>query len=214
MCDFLIKVVLVGNQNTGKSTLIHNYISNHTPTIGVDFASHNIIYNNKNIKLHIWDTSGNLSFLNVIKIYLKNSVCAIIVFSLNDLESFNKIDFWYNEIVMTSNDYKKFILIGTYIHENFVINPEMIHNKCIQYNFQYYQANEKFLMQDCLLNAISSIFKDYREMPYKFRNLEGFKNNSPKKVTTDYINFDNNEEWSEEDEKCKYLCCKKNCYIL
>lgn len=64
------KVVLIGDQNVGKSSIISRYIRNefdptknvffllYKPTIGIDFISKNIAVSGKIIRLQLWDTAG------------------------------------------------------------------------------------------------------------------------------------------------------------
>lgn len=206
MYDFLFKFVIVGDKNTGKTTLLKKYLNSVIPTIGVDFISTDIILNSKTFRLHIWDTSGNLNFLNIIQVYLKSSIGAIIVFNLNDIDSFNNIDFWIQKINTLSNDYKKLIIIGTHHDLPRKISYEMIHEKCFKYNIEYFETNEHFQIEHCFMKIIKNIMQDYQIKPNLFFNLEGIKSNIPQKITLDYINFDNNNENNDS-------CCK-NCSIL
>jgi len=206
MYDFLFKFVIVGDKNTGKTTLLKKYLNSVIPTIGVDFISTDIILNSKTFRLHIWDTSGNLNFLNIIQVYLKSSIGAIIVFNLNDIDSFNNIDFWIQKINALSNDYKKLIIIGTHHDLPRKISYEMIQEKCFKYNIEYFETYENFQIEHCFMKIINNIMHDYQIKPNLFFNLEGIKSNIPQKITLDYINFDNNNENNDS-------CCK-NCSIL
>ena len=56
-----LKFVLIGDPGVGKTSLSQQYIfetftEEYKPTIGVDFISKKILYNNKSISLQIWDT--------------------------------------------------------------------------------------------------------------------------------------------------------------
>ena len=66
--DHLYKLVLIGDSNVGKTSIIKRFANGtHVPdvpnTIGVDFTLKMIDIREKKIKLHIWDTSGKVSFL-------------------------------------------------------------------------------------------------------------------------------------------------------
>ena len=61
--NYLFKLIIIGDAHVGKSCLLlrfieNNYRCNHDLTIGVDFGMKIINVQNKNIKLHIWDTAG------------------------------------------------------------------------------------------------------------------------------------------------------------
>lgn len=61
--DYIFKIVLVGNQGVGKSSLFlrfcdNNFIDNYLTTIGVDFRFRMLEVDDKVCKLQIWDTAG------------------------------------------------------------------------------------------------------------------------------------------------------------
>ena len=67
--DHLYKLVLIGDSNVGKTSIINRFANGtHVPdvpnTIGVDFTLKTIDIREKKIKLHIWDTSGKVCFLH------------------------------------------------------------------------------------------------------------------------------------------------------
>ena len=67
--DHLYKLVLIGDSNVGKTSIIKRfangtYLPDVLNTIGVDFTLKTVDIREKKIKLHIWDTSGKVSFLH------------------------------------------------------------------------------------------------------------------------------------------------------
>lgn len=57
------KVILVGTQSVGKSSILCRLISSEFPsvyqaTVGIDYHTYNQTINNKNYCLQIWDTAG------------------------------------------------------------------------------------------------------------------------------------------------------------
>lgn len=61
--DMLLKVLVVGNSNVGKSSLVLRYsddvfTQSYVPTIGVDFRTKMLIEGETVVKLQIWDTAG------------------------------------------------------------------------------------------------------------------------------------------------------------
>jgi small GTP-binding protein len=68
--------------------------------------------NNKNIKLQIWDTAGQESFRSIIRCYYRNSMGAILVYDISNINSFNNIKFWLEEINNYTNSNISIILVG------------------------------------------------------------------------------------------------------
>lgn len=59
--DFTFKIIVVGDFNVGKTSLIQKYINNtfsdkYKATIGLDIFLKTIRYQNKVIQLQLWDT--------------------------------------------------------------------------------------------------------------------------------------------------------------
>ena len=58
-----LRIVLVGNEQIGKSCLIKRYcekrfVSKYLPTIGIDYGATKIFVDKREVGIHIFDTSG------------------------------------------------------------------------------------------------------------------------------------------------------------
>ena len=76
--DYLFKLIIIGDQSVGKSTLLKRFTDDtfsefHEPTIGVEFAIKTIQINNVNIRLQIWDTAGQEEFISIARSYYRAS---------------------------------------------------------------------------------------------------------------------------------------------
>ena len=98
----LIKIIIVGDSNTGKTCILHRYVSNAftetVPTIGAAFAEQTVTLNGTDFKLNIWDTAGQETYRNLIPMYYRGADVAIIVFDLTNEKTFNSIDFWVESV--------------------------------------------------------------------------------------------------------------------
>lgn len=75
--DFLFKMVIVGNQGVGKSSLFIRFcddyfVDNYLPTIGVDFRFRMLQVDNTVCKLQIWDTAGQERFRTITSAYYRS----------------------------------------------------------------------------------------------------------------------------------------------
>lgn len=102
--DYTYRILVIGDSNVGKTHIISNYVSNKnisnqifTPTIGVDFHAKLISIYSKKIKLHIWDTSGDKNFKNIVRAYYTSVAAAVIVYDITRRESFEHIKIWLEE---------------------------------------------------------------------------------------------------------------------
>lgn len=115
--DLSFKLIIVGDSGVGKSCLtikaIKNYFEDlYAPTIGFEFLSFNIKLNEQTIKLQIWDTCGQEAYRSLINSFYRNASLAIIVYSIDNKNSFENLETWLNEIKTQSNPDIKIIVIG------------------------------------------------------------------------------------------------------
>ena len=111
--EYLYKILMIGNTNVGKSSLLLQLTDNRfmfgiTPTIGVDFGITNIVIDNTNIKLQIWDTAGQDRFRNITTSYYKGCNGVFLVFDVTNRKSFDDLNYWYSELL--KHNTSKFVL--------------------------------------------------------------------------------------------------------
>ena len=100
-----MKIIVVGNGKVGKTTLTIKYVkgkftSDYKKTLGVDFLNIKKYIKNieKEIEFYIWDTAGQDYYNSITKRYYKGADAALIVFAINDKDSFDNIISWYDKI--------------------------------------------------------------------------------------------------------------------
>lgn len=97
--DKSIKIILLGDSNVGKTSIVNclnntSYNNYQRKSLGLEHYNYFIKINNIIIRMQIWDTMGQEKFNSITTNYYKNSDVAIFVYSITDLNSFNKIDQW------------------------------------------------------------------------------------------------------------------------
>jgi small GTP-binding protein len=96
------KVILVGLQAVGKSSILCRLVNSQMPTsyqatVGIDYHSYSPVVNKKTFSLQIWDTAGQEKFRALTSTYFKNCSACICVYDLNDKESIIKTDYYLNK---------------------------------------------------------------------------------------------------------------------
>ena len=116
--DEKIKIMIIGETKVGKTSLISRYCKgefsddSYLSTIGIDFQIKNLKLNSKKIRVQIWDTAGQERFRNIAKNFFQSSDGFVIVYDISDSESFNKLDYWIEEIRANSQEISKMIIVG------------------------------------------------------------------------------------------------------
>ncbi len=85
--DLSFKIVLIGRIGVGKSCLSIRATKKKfetMPTISVDILSMNIRYQEKVIKLQIYDTAGQDIYKSLISNYYKEASLAVIIYAINE----------------------------------------------------------------------------------------------------------------------------------
>ena len=112
--------ITIGESTVGKTALIQCYsgiklkqTNLHVATVGVDYKVKRITVENKSIVLQIWDTAGQERFKTLTPMYFKRCQGFILVYDITKIETFNKIQYWIDEIYKEVNKEEvAIILIG------------------------------------------------------------------------------------------------------
>jgi small GTP-binding protein len=118
--EMAIKLLLLGDQAVGKSSLILRYADNEfnlniMGTAGVDLKRKNVMINQENVKVNIYDTAGHERFKQISKSQFKGSDGIIIIYDVTDKKSFDNVSIWMNHIKENSESGVEIMLVGNKI---------------------------------------------------------------------------------------------------
>ena len=118
--DLNFKIIVIGNVGVGKSCLSLKatkgiFTEEYTSTVGFEFYCFNVRIDGKVVKLQIWDTCGQEAYRSLIKNFYRNASLAIIVYSVEDMKSFNDINIWLKQVKSYGIPSCKIFLIGNKI---------------------------------------------------------------------------------------------------
>ena len=99
--DKSIKLIILGDSNVGKSSIV-NCLQQDTAlqrkTISLEHYNYTIKINKFILRMQIWDTVGQEKFDSITTKYYKTTDVAILVYAINDINSFKNISHWYDEL--------------------------------------------------------------------------------------------------------------------
>ena len=196
--DYIFKVLLLGNSDVGKSSIILRYVEQtwsdiFVPTIGVDFKVKTLQINKKNVKMQIWDTAGQERFRTVVSSYFKGSHGIFIIYDITNRESFKNLENWLGEIEKNSSENVLKILIGN--------KCDLENERDVQFDEGQAFANRngmQFIETSAKNNTnINEAFEALAKLMIQFSNENKFLKNETKVLTSA----------EGKDIKTKKKCC-------
>ena len=168
MTEINLKIVIVGDSNVGKSSLIMQYTENnfplqHSATVGIEYKIKMFKYRNFEVKLQIWDTAGQERFHCITNNFFHHADGILFVFDITNHKTFLGVQKWIKEAQEVGNSFKK-ILIGnkTDLEEEREVSLEDIGIYCGDKKIDYYEASAKnnINIKEPFNKIVELIFKD------------------------------------------------------
>jgi Ras-related protein Rab-1A len=113
----MIKLILVGNSDVGKSSIISQYVNKeisdtHLSTITNEKLKKIVKIKDKELELDIWDTVGQENFRSVNKIFMKKAEIVLLVYDITNRNSFDEVvNYWFNEVKTNMQNIGKYFLL-------------------------------------------------------------------------------------------------------
>jgi len=104
LIDYQFKIIIIGDPNVGKTSLILRYTNNafrrsYVPTLGVHVSSKIFEIDNAIIQLTLWDIGGQEKFHTMRQQFYRGSDAVFLIFDLTKPESFNNIPRWFSDVL-------------------------------------------------------------------------------------------------------------------
>ena len=147
--DYIFKLLLLGETKVGKTSIMTRiygdfFPTNYLTTIGMDFQIKYIRLKEKIVKLQIWDTAGQKRFNTTTKTYYKSAKCLILVYDIENLNSFLNIKNIMNTIRENGamDNYK--VLVGNKCESlKRLITEEEGKKLADDYNMDFFEVSAK-----------------------------------------------------------------------
>ena len=210
------KIIIIGDSGVGKSCLSLRATKNvfeslYSPTIGFEFMTFFIKVDKKPIKLQIWDTCGQEVYRSLISSFYNNSSLAIVVYSIDNEESFNNLEFWLNELKTKGNPDINLFLIGNKadLEDNRKVSKEAAQEFAENNKIKLFletSAKTGFNVPNIFIEAAKLLYEQHLKYKDRVSRLESISGTVPRESNqSNAMNIMNIEE--DEDRK-KKGCCK------
>ena len=115
--EFTFKEVILGDSGVGKTSLVkyeikNSFVKSNDSTIIFEHSFKNFSVMGKNVRLQIWDTCGKEMYRSSVQNFYRSALCIFVVFSLETLDSLDKVNQWIEEIKENNNEDSILVLVG------------------------------------------------------------------------------------------------------
>ncbi|HME51930.1 MAG TPA: Rab family GTPase [Candidatus Lokiarchaeia archaeon] len=146
---FTSKVVVVGDQEVGKTSLLLKYSKNtfqenYKPTLGADFIiKEEKLDNEDEFHLYLWDLAGHPSFSILRQYYMHGANGALVCFALNSNGTFDSVENWLKDVYRVRPQKIPVILVGTKSDIDQEVDQEKIDNFCAENDLVFMTTSSK-----------------------------------------------------------------------
>ena len=124
----MLKVVVAGNGNVGKTSLIRRFCEGkfeqtRVATIGVDFQTQTVDLAGQTVKLSIWDMAGQDRFQVIRAGFYRGSRATALVYDVTEPDSLESLVRWRDEILEVV-EHQPFVVVGNKIDLERTQQPE------------------------------------------------------------------------------------------
>ena len=150
--DKKCQLLIIGDAAVGKTCILRRFAqdtfnSNYISTLGIDFFTKDVILDKKKIHIKIWDTAGQERYRSLTQGFFKNGQGILIVYAINNKESFNGLNYWIdslkNSINAENRDIPAIILGNKIDISDREVSKEDAENFAKKNNYNYFEVSAK-----------------------------------------------------------------------
>ena len=203
----IIKLILLGNTETGKTALINAYAEKPfceaaLSTIGSQYLRKEKIINEKKYFIQIWDTAGQEKYRSVNKIYIKGSKIVIFVYDVTNENSFLDLEaFWVDYAEKIVGERVIVGIVGNKIDlfEDIQVSTERGKNYADEKGAAFLETSAKEFPTG-IIDFINKLLKDY---------IDNYGEDLENEASEDNFNLNKSRfsKANKKDNKDKSFCC-------
>jgi small GTP-binding protein len=186
----VLPLMLLGDGEVGKTSLIlrltgNEFNDSRLPTIGKESYVQQVNLHGYDLKMKLWDTAGQERFKSMAVQVIKTSDAVILVYAINNINSFKALDNWLYKLNESTDISKKpIIIIGNKADDvNRQVTTEEGRNYAESKGYHFYETSAKTgqNVQEAFNDIFEQLYKVFEEEITGKKPLEkGIKINKKK----------------------------------
>ena len=205
--ETILKIITLGSSDVGKTSILNRYFnSDFTPnlltSIGIDFKTKIFKFDGQKVKFNFVDTAGQEKFRAISSNYLKGTDGILFVFDIANIETFELIQVWIEEINENNRENVGIILFGNKLdlEKERQVSIEDAEKLSKELGCKYFEGSAK--TGENIQEALDELAKISFE---KYKTLKGVDKGKSIKLTNGQNSMNDNDK-SQKDLKKKKFC--------
>ena len=172
------KIIFLGNPRVGKTSLIRrilnqDLLSEYSPTIGLRYHNLDVLQNEIQYYLQLWDVSGNEIYSVLIPSLLKGVSVVILVFDYQDTKSQNEFKELYTKVLENISP-SQILLVGNKFEDFKKETPKVLESWIKKHKLKIYPVSAKedigkSLLLQKIIQILADIQKNDKSQPVEVR---------------------------------------------
>ena len=205
--ETILKMITLGSSDVGKTSILNRYFnSDFTPnlltSIGIDFKTKIFKFDGQKVKFNFVDTAGQEKFRAISSNYLKGTDGILFVFDIANIETFELIQVWIEEINENNRENFGIILFGNKLdlEKERQVSIEDAEKLSKELGCKYFEGSAK--TGENIQEALDELAKISFE---KYKTLKRVDKGKSIKLTHGQNSMNDNDK-SQKDLKKKKFC--------
>lgn len=174
-----VKIIVVGNGTVGKSSMTQrfakgSFTEEYKKTLGCDFLMKRRVVGNIEIEFLIWDTAGQEYYDSITKRYYRGAQAAVLVFSVDNRESFDAIPKWKDKVFAECGSIPMILVKNKIDLSEHLINEEEANNLAskVKLNLFNVSVKDNIFVNNVFDSLALQIISDMKDKEMLDRNGE------------------------------------------
>ncbi len=176
-------------------------------TVGIDFKVKEFVVDGKPVKVQIWDTAGQERFRSVATNYYRKACGVILVYDVNNLESFQNIEEWIDLLNQHIDEGVVRILVGNKVDKESKMNPKAVSTQmgsalAAKYGIKFLEVSAK--TDRDLGDAMQELVRDIQKSGVQVQEVDKIE------TRINVLGESNGDDEKLDDEKSaskRWGCC-------